>query len=119
MDYFKDSEFQCKCGKCPPKPVNALLRDRLNQLRGRYGKPIYISSGWRCEAQNSKVGGVADSSHVTGYAVDILCTGSSDRFQLVSHAVGIFSRIGIGTTFVHLDVDETKDQGVIWLYGQH
>jgi len=84
-----------------------------------YGKAIYISSGWRCMEYNKLVGGVGDSAHTTGKAVDIFCTSSGDRFQLLSHAIQLFERIGIGSTFLHLDVDETKDQGVIWLYGNH
>ncbi len=36
-----------------------------------YGKPIYISSGYRCPRLNKAVGGVAGSQHKTGQAADI------------------------------------------------
>lgn len=119
MGYFTDDEFRCKCGNCPVRPPDASLLNRLNQLRSAYGKPIYISSGWRCEAYNAKVGRVKDSAHLTGKAADIFCTGSRDRYLLLFHSIGLFNRIGIGQTFIHLDVDENKDKEVIWLYGGH
>ena len=122
MSYFQDSEFQCRCGKCPVRPPDASLLSRLEELRGAYGKPLYISSGWRCEPYNRSVGGVKDSAHLMGKAVDLLCTSSKDRYNLlynVFNSIGLFQRVGIGTTFIHVDTDETKDQGVIWLYGTH
>ena len=44
---------------------------RLNSIRERYGQPIIISSGYRCEELNRMVGGVKDSKHKTGLAVDL------------------------------------------------
>lgn len=43
----------------------------LDPLREYYGKPITISSGYRCPALNAAVGGVSTSQHKTGQAVDI------------------------------------------------
>ena len=119
MTYFTNEEFQCKCGQCPVKTVDPVLLSRLNGLRAEYGKAIYVTSGIRCEEQNRKVGGVNDSAHLDGQAADIFCTSSHDRWLLLSHAVGLFNRIGIGTTFIHLDVSEDHPKEVIWLYGAH
>lgn len=44
---------------------------RLNTIREGYGKPIIISSGYRCTELNELVGGVKDSKHLTGLAVDL------------------------------------------------
>lgn len=44
---------------------------RLNEIRESYGKPIIISSGYRCQALNEAVGGVKDSKHQEGLAVDL------------------------------------------------
>lgn len=44
---------------------------RLNEIRESYGKPIIISSGYRCKALNELVGGVKDSKHQEGLAVDL------------------------------------------------
>ena len=43
----------------------------LQPLRDRYGKPIRVSSGFRCKALNKAVGGVPTSQHQKGEAADI------------------------------------------------
>ena len=43
----------------------------LEVLRKRYGAPIIINSGYRSPQLNKKIGGVANSNHLTGCAVDI------------------------------------------------
>ena len=45
--------------------------NRLNEIREKYGKPIYINSGYRCDELNALVGGVKDSKHRLGLAVDL------------------------------------------------
>lgn len=45
--------------------------NRLNTIREQYGKPIYINSGYRCDELNTLVGGVKDSKHRLGLAVDL------------------------------------------------
>ena len=47
----------------------------LDPLRVKYGKPIHVNSGYRCEALNKAVGGSKTSSHRFGLAADI--TGGS------------------------------------------
>lgn len=48
------------------------LRYFLNNLRYFYGKPIIVTSGYRCPELNAKVGGVPNSAHLYGYAADIV-----------------------------------------------
>ena len=43
----------------------------LEPLRVAMGKPIRISSGYRCEKLNKAVGGVYNSQHLKGQAADI------------------------------------------------
>lgn len=43
----------------------------LDPLREKYGKPIRVNSGYRCEALNKAVGGAKTSQHLTGLAADI------------------------------------------------
>lgn len=47
------------------------IMDQLDTIREGYGKPIVINSGYRCPALNKAVGGVTDSYHQKGLAVDI------------------------------------------------
>lgn len=48
-----------------------LVKKVLQPIRDKYGKPIYINSGYRCEELNRKVGGSKTSQHRTGCAADI------------------------------------------------
>ena len=55
--------------------LRVLCEKVLQPLRELYGKPIIVNSGFRGEAVNRKVGGVPNSQHRFGEAVDI--TGGS------------------------------------------
>jgi len=57
------------------KNMQALMENVLEPLRMAYGKPITITSGFRCPKLNKAVGGVSTSQHMTGEAADI--TGGS------------------------------------------
>lgn len=45
--------------------------NRLDEIREKYGKPIIITSGYRCSELNKKVGGKANSFHLKGLAADL------------------------------------------------
>lgn len=47
------------------------LMDTLDSLRAFYGKPIKITSGYRCPQLNKAVKGSATSVHMIGYAADM------------------------------------------------
>ena len=49
----------------------ALVEKVLDPLREAYGKPIIVTSGYRCEKLNKAVGGATSSQHVKGQAADI------------------------------------------------
>lgn len=44
----------------------------LDKLREVWGSAIKVNSGFRCEELNKKVGGSKTSSHVKGYAADLV-----------------------------------------------
>ena len=45
--------------------------ERLDEIREKYGKPIIITSGYRCQELNEKVGGKSNSFHLKGLAADL------------------------------------------------
>ena len=49
----------------------------LEPLRVAMGRPIRISSGYRCERLNKAVGGVYNSQHLKGQAADICIEGDT------------------------------------------
>lgn len=118
--YFTAEEFRCRCGRpeCDaPTSIDPDLLTRLIVLRDILGSPVRITSGLRCAERNRQEGGVPESEHLTGEAADIACATSPARFALLQAAGQAgFTRIGIGRTFVHLDMSPTKPSGVLWLY---
>jgi len=55
----------------------ALVDNVLDPLRTEYGKPIIVSSGFRCKMLNLAIGGSKTSQHMKGQAADIYCTNAS------------------------------------------
>ena len=53
------------------RSLTALIENVLDPLREAYGRPIIVTSGYRCEKLNKAVGGAASSQHVKGEAADI------------------------------------------------
>ena len=52
--------------------LSELVSEILDPLRAAYGKPIYVSSGFRCLALNSILKGASTTSvHPIGYAADL------------------------------------------------
>lgn len=51
--------------------LTRICQEILEPLREFAGQPIIIGSGYRCPALNKAVGGVPNSQHQTGEAVDI------------------------------------------------
>ena len=49
------------------------LADYLDGIRTKLGRPILVSSGYRCPMLNKAVGGVVNSQHQKGLAADLVC----------------------------------------------
>ena len=89
MKYFKFSELTASAtaerlaiDNTPPRAaqqmLTVLVEQLLDPIRRRYGAPIIVTSGYRCPALNTAVGGVANSHHIIGCAADITA-GSIER----------------------------------------
>lgn len=112
--HFSEAELTCRCG-CGRCYMNAAFMTRLEALRVAFNEPINVSSAFRCNNYNMKVGGKSDSQHLIGKAVDILIVSPGKRFQLVSLAIAFgFRGIGVDGAFVH--VDTRAGEPVLWLY---
>jgi len=73
---FKVSEFACPC--CDVVKVDTELVKRLQQVRDKFGVPLNIKSGYRCEKQNAKTKYASvKSQHMLGKAVDCELKGIS------------------------------------------
>ena len=59
--------------------LTALVANLLDPLREVYGKPIIVTSGYRCVKLNRAVGGAAKSQHTQGQAADIRSVSDSKK----------------------------------------
>lgn len=57
--------------------LNDLVTNVLDRLRSEWGRPIIVTSGYRCKELNAAVGGARYSQHLKGQAADIV----SDDFE--------------------------------------
>ena len=117
LKYFNINEFDSPDLVGSGEEMKSSVLLMLDRARELAEIPFNITSGYRTPEHNSIIGGVPNSAHIKGYAVDILCTSGVDRFKIIEAALKVgFNRIGIGNTFIHLDNDPTKPQNVIWTY---
>lgn len=61
----------------------ALVDNILDPLRELLNAPIKVSSGFRCNAVNTAVGGAKTSQHLKGKAADIECFDNEILFNLI------------------------------------
>jgi len=106
--HFSYGEFTCKCGGkhdgCRRIVVLGALIDALEALRAKhYPGGLVVTSGYRCVAHNTSVGGAARSQHLYGAAADVAQVAKTSQVK----ALGRFSGIGYkGSTgkVQHVDV---------------
>ena len=118
MKYFKDSEFDCKCGKCGLglAEMDEGFIAKLVQVRRKANVPFVLNSAMRCKEHNKNEGGGENSSHLRGLAVDVKCVDSKTRMWLVKLFCHYFTRVGVDKTFIHIDDDREKVQDRLWVY---
>lgn len=110
IKYFRREEYRCRCGRfCdgfPAEPAEKLVRLQ-EQVRQHFGRPVNNTSGVRCPQHNANVGGVANSRHLTGRAVDFGVEGVSAATVLayVQGLPGVRYAYAIDGGHVHMDVE--------------
>lgn len=68
------------------------LADYLDVIREKVGKPILISSGFRCPVLNKAVGGASNSQHQKGLAADLICA-DMESLEKVLRETGGFDQL--------------------------
>ncbi len=116
--HFKPHEFDSPDAPGSGENMDPEFVAMLDRLRERVGVPLIVNSGYRTADYNAQLEGSVDgSAHTRGKAVDLAARSSRERLQIIAQALEIgIRRVGIGRTFVHLDLDHTKPQLVAWLY---
>jgi hypothetical protein len=112
---FKLSELACPC--CGLFNMPEQMIEFLQDVRDRFRFAMKINSAVRCREHNKDVGGTRNSAHLHGLAVDVRITSNVLRARLVRCALESgCRRIGIGKTYVHLDIMASVVDETMWLY---
>ena len=111
MKYFKIEEFEDTEGTGIFMKKDFL--EKIDRAREIADIPFIITSGYRTEETNKRVGGVPNSSHLKGLAADIKCNNSIERIKIVRALIlAGFTRIGIAKSFIHCDTDNIKTDSI-------
>lgn len=115
---FKADEF--KCSHCGDNEIKPELMDKLQALRSQYGKPMRITSGYRCPQHPIEAKKPEPGPHSSGLACDIGVEGA-DAHKLLGMAIDAgFRGIGVqqkGTgRFLHLDLIASPNRPTVWSY---
>ena len=111
ITYFTKAEFACKCGgkyckgyDAEPSKVLVLAAEKV---RKHFGKPMTVTSGVRCKTHNANVGGVSNSRHMSGKAMDFGVEGKTAAQVLayVQTLPEIRYSYAIDSKYVHMDVN--------------
>lgn len=129
MKHYKREELaRCfrengaRCRECPLKQpadklpdgvkenLQALVENVLEPARQKYGGPIHVNSGYRCQIHNKTVGGVSCSQHMRGEAADIRPVKSEklkdkselERLVEIIKENGKWDQMIIYSTFLHV-----------------
>lgn len=112
IEFFGREEFKCKCGGkyCngyPSEMKEAVVRI-ADSARKHFGKPAYVVSGLRCKQHNANEGGVANSQHMYGEAIDLRISGvSADQLlAFVKQQLSTRYAYKINATNVHFDIQK-------------
>lgn len=116
---FSAKEFQCS--HCGAEGIKEEVIAKLQAIRTEFGKPMKITSGYRCPQHPVEAKKTSPGAHALGLAADVGVEGA-DAYRIV--ALGLkhgFTGIGVqqkGTgRFIHLDVRNNElPTPSIWSY---
>lgn len=105
FDTSTDKKLSCSCG-CGGTIEDERVIWVVTCVRIKFGKPVTITSGFRCLKYNASIGSSDGSQHPKGTAVDFQVKDVSPKEVqafLDDLLAGRFG-LGYGSNFTHLDV---------------
>ncbi len=123
---FSEAEFACQGKDCCGglADMDDEIVGIVQAVRTQLGKPLIISSGFRCAQHNNKISSTGFSGpHTTGKAIDILC--AKETAAMVIKCGLLLGATGLGVSqkgnhaarFVHLDtINRTPHRLYVWSY---
>ncbi len=117
IEFFSKKEFKCKCGGkyCDgyPAEIDLTMVKFADEIRRRIGKPLGVNSGLRCATHNRNEGGVSNSQHCLGTAVDLGKPSGvtpAKMAKIAEEVMGNTGGIGIYSWGIHIDSRKTKSR---------
>lgn len=108
--HFTVQEMECPC--CQRCEMDPIFMGQLEKFRLTLNIPLIINSGFRCPQHNATLRDASpNSEHLRGRAADIRW--ADDKFHMLQTAMSIFYGIGIGKTYMHVDLGDAKK---VWIY---
>ncbi len=106
IKYFEKAEYRCRCG-CGANTMQEKLIRNAEKVREHFGKAVNVTSGRRCSSHNARVGGVSNSRHLSGKAMDFSVSGKTADQVLayVQTLSDIRYAYKIDSNHVHMDVE--------------
>ena len=112
-EHLSKDEVACK-GGCGYDDLKLKIAQIFERIRARcsdyagYDVPLFVNSGCRCKSHNKAVGGVDDSCHPKGEALDTRNPKTKDVpreifRQICDEEVADEGGVGIYNNFVHID----------------
>lgn len=102
---FTFDEMACRCG-CNTCRMDPAVLDKLQHLRDLLGRPLPVSSGYRCANHSAEIKKSRPGQHFYGRAVDITVS-HDDAGDLVALAWQAGWSVGVNQKgagrFIHLD----------------
>jgi len=111
LRWFTDDETACRC--CGANAMDLQFMKRLDEARDFAGVPFQLTSAYRCTKHNKEIGGIEDSRHLRGEAVDIACDHPHTRARIhdglrYAHLVAVAH----GKDFIHVDTYPEHWEGI-------
>lgn len=116
---FSAGEF--KCSHCGAEGIKEELLTKLQAMRTEYGKPMRITSGYRCPKHPAEVTKSTPGAHSLGLAADIGVEGAEAYNVLKLAFKHGFTGVGVqqkGTgRFIHVDIRSGQlPTPAVWSY---
>jgi uncharacterized protein YcbK (DUF882 family) len=116
---FSAKEFQCS--HCGADGIQESLISKLQAMRTEYGKPMRITSGYRCPQHPIEAKKSTPGTHALGIAADIGVEGAEAHRVLELAFKHGFTGVGVqqkGTgRFIHVDIRKGElPSPMVWSY---
>lgn len=120
-NYPNFTRKEMACTHCGAEGVRPELMEKLQAMRLEYGKPMTITSAYRCPKHPVEINKSTPGAHALGLAADIGVQGAEAHAVLALAFKHGFTGVGVqqkgGGRFIHVDVATTElPRPMVWSY---